>query len=200
MEQPKLRPFRPILRNEIPIYHGTPCENITIFQINKDSRKRTDFGLGIYFTTKLEQALEWSIRGTATKGFVYETYIDYRWIASGEVRIKEFLEYDEDFIRTYAQCRTVGIDPSIIKGKDIIYGWMLDSQGKDILEDCDKFNAGEISMQELRSKLPVFNDKDQLCLKTSNILDRLSITHKYATKLIPGKVRKEGNIKYKKIY
>lgn len=65
----------------IRLYHGSPYSDIQMFEINNKARSRTDYGMGVYFTTNREQAKKWSIRGNGvTHGYVYETQLDYTLI------------------------------------------------------------------------------------------------------------------------
>lgn len=193
--------LRPLLLhpNPVTLYHGSP-DIIPKFQITDKSRSRTDFGLGVYFTTNREQAKEWSIRGAGVKhGYVYEVKFDLRTIKSGTVRLKSFLDYNEEFIETFTYCRAFGTNPDNIKGYDMIYGLMLDSGGYTIQEICDGYTLGKYTMQQVKSKLMTFENKDQICIKSQDILDNLKIERVYETYLLGSytKSRKE-NIRWKK--
>lgn len=46
----------PINSSLIKLYHGSPYPNIEKFEITARTRRHTDYGLGVYFTTNREQA------------------------------------------------------------------------------------------------------------------------------------------------
>jgi len=46
---------------KVTLYHGTSNGEIDKFTLNQ-GRTDVDFGKGVYFTTKLQQAIDWSVR------------------------------------------------------------------------------------------------------------------------------------------
>lgn len=186
--------------NPISIYHGTPCESIRQFTILADARSRLDYGKGVYFTTNREQAKKWSVRGEGvSNGYVYEVKLDYRLILQGKFRLKQFLEYNDEFINTYTYCRTYGKDFDTILGYDVIYGLMIDGKGDAIIKECGDFALGKISRTELKRKLHILQDSDQLCIKNTELLHRLEIRKIYKTEVIKGRSKSdERNIIWKK--
>lgn len=200
MIQKKIRPLMPINSSLIKLYHGSPYPNIEKFEITARTRRHTDYGLGVYFTTNREQAKKWSVRGNAvTHGYVYETYLDYALIQNGLVKLKQFLGYDDEFIDTFTQCRTYGTDPTNIKGYDIIYGIMIDNNGTEIYSACDDFAKGKISREKLKIRLKALTDADQVCIKNNNLLKSLNIVKVEETCVIKGRSKDQGgNIIWKK--
>nr|DAG01625.1 MAG TPA: Protein of unknown function (DUF3990) [Siphoviridae sp. ct87j35] len=200
MIQKKIRPLMPINSSLIKLYHGSPYPNIKKFEITARTRSRTDYGLGVYFTTNREQAKKWSVRGNdVTHGYVYETCLDYTLIQNGTVKLKQFLGYDDEFIDTFTECRTHGTDPTNIKGYDIIYGIMIDSNGTEIYNACDAFAKGKISREKLKIRLKALTGADQVCIKNNKLLKSLKIVKVEETCVIEGRSKAQGgNIIWKK--
>ena len=63
--------------NNIILYHGTTVRDIAKFDLSKSRDTFLDYGKGMYFTTKEEQAKQWSTR-YSNVGFVYTVRIDWR--------------------------------------------------------------------------------------------------------------------------
>ena len=200
IEEQKLKPLR-FNMNPIPIYHGSPYSDITQFKIiNGLSRNLTDYGLGVYFTTNREQAKKWSVRGEGVKhGYVYETHLDYRLFLNGTFKLKEFLDYSDEFIDTFTFCRNRGCDPSSILGSDIIYGLMIDSNKETINAVCDDYSAGKVDRLYVKRKLKTLDMSDQICIKNPNLLNMLHISRIDETFVYPGRSKtEERNILWKK--
>ena len=199
-EEQKLKPLRTRL-NPITLYHGSPEPNILQFGIIPGkARSRTDYGLGIYFTTNREQAKKWSVRGSGVNhGYVYETHLDYRMILNGTFKLKEFLEYSDEFIDTFTFCRSKGFNPSNISGYDIIYGLMIDSNKETINHVCDDYSLGKVSRGYVKQKLKTLEMSDQICIKNPNLLNLLQISRVDETYVIKGRSKsEERNILWKK--
>ena len=196
----KLKPLK-FHMNPIKLYHGSPYPNITKFQIIESlSRSRTDYGLGVYFTTNREQAKKWSVRGAGVNhGYVYETQLDYRIIQSGKYKLKEFLEYNDEFLDTFTYCRSRGENSANIVGYDMIYGLMIDSKKEIINSTCDDYAVGKINRIDVKRKLKTLDMSDQICIKNSELLNQLKITGVDQTFIYPGRSKyEERNILWKK--
>jgi hypothetical protein len=142
----------------------------------------------LYFTTNLEQAKKWSVRGNGvTHGYVYKTCIDYSLINNGKIRLKEFLEYNDEFIDTFTYCRTYGKNPGSIKGYDIIYGLIVDSNGSTIYKICDEYAKGKIGKIDVKRELKTLNMSDQICIKNKKLINSLRIIDIKETQVIKGR-------------
>lgn len=153
------------------IYHGTDCRDILSFDFNHCGDNK-DFGKGVYFTTKIEQAIDWSLKLSST-GAVYECDVDF----SG-LKIQSFSSKDnEDQMYVLYLCR-IGLEEIVpdavddFDKADVIYGYVLDGSVRDFMQIAEQFNQGDISFDELCEKAKIFGDeKDQICVKTSRALE-----------------------------
>lgn len=188
--------FKP---NPITLYHGSPYI-INQFVVSQYARSRTDYGLGVYFTTNREQAKKWSVRGNGTKhGYVYEVHLDYRLIQNGQISLKEFLDYSDEFIDTFTVCRTYGISPDNIKNVDVVYGVMIDSNKDRINQICEDYALGKIDRVTVRRNLKLLKESDQVCIKNNTLLQALKIHRVDETYVLSGRSKnEERNILWRK--
>ena len=49
-------------RGIIRLYHGSNRADITHFDLRYSRRSFSDFGVGVYFTTSEEQAMQWAVK------------------------------------------------------------------------------------------------------------------------------------------
>ncbi|WP_026523461.1 MULTISPECIES: DUF3990 domain-containing protein [unclassified Butyrivibrio] len=174
----------------IKLYHGSPCQNITKFNIDY-SRNELDFGKGIYFTTDEEQAKQWSLKGNVGSGAVYEISIN-----PSLMNIKRYTTYSDEFIETFCLCR-VGLEDTIpdLCKYDAIYGYMLDHDSSRIIKYTNDYVMGIADAATVRANLRLFDHRNQFCIKKQELLDSLKIHRIMFTKRIPN----SREIKYTKI-
>lgn len=155
--------------NNIILYHGTTVRDIAKFDLSKSRDTFLDYGKGIYFTTNEEQAKQWATRHSSV-GVVYTVRIDL----SG-LKIKQYLNYSNEFINTFCLCRA-GLESDVkeIQGYDAIYGCMIDNDRETIVKIVNDYVLGATE-QQVRSSIKLLNAKDQFCIKTQEVLDKISI-------------------------
>lgn len=183
-------------RRIIKLYHGTPCDNIEKFDIRASRKSFLDFGVGIYFTTNEEQAMLWSIKHS-NHGVVYEVEID-----ASQLSILQFLTYSNDFIHTFCFCRA-GLEEMVsnINNYDAVYGYVIDNDKDIITTKTNDYVIGLATPAAIRNSIKVYEDKDQLCIKSQDILNGLEIKRKRYTEYIPGHPRNRREaVKWKKTW
>ena len=166
---------RNMVRN-MKIYHGSPDRNIKKFELNyRKARTDLDFGKGVYFTSKFEQAQTWSCKRTKS-GAVYECDVDFTNI--------NLLQYDssrdEDLLYLLCFCR-IGLEDiasEVAEGfdeADVIEGLVLDGTIPDFQKVAEQFVEGDLTFKELEEASKIYGDsKNQFCLKTEKALDILN--------------------------
>lgn len=153
------------------IYHGTANNNISVFDFGHCKENR-DFGKGVYFTTNIDQAKEWSVKHSAA-GTVYEYDVDF-----SDLKARVFSsKLDEDQLYVIYLCR-IGLEEIVpdavdnFDDADIVVGFMLDGQIRNFRFIAEKFNQGDISFEEFRDKLKMYDEgKSQICIKSARALD-----------------------------
>lgn len=168
-------------RRIVKLYHGSPRLDIHKFDIRYSRKSFLDFGVGIYFTTNESQAMLWSIK-QSDFGAVYEIELD-----TFPLNIKQYLSYSNDFINTFCLCRA-GLEESVVdmKGYDAVYGFVIDNDKAEIIKKTNDYALGLISPASVRNTIKVFDNKDQLCIKSQNILDNIAIKRVMYTEYIKG--------------
>lgn len=181
------------------IYHGTSERDLPFLD---DIKKRfdLDFGNGVYFTSNIEQAKEWSCRHQ-NKGAVYEYEIDLS-------TLKELkLSVDEDDY--YYLCYLCKINLEFIakeaidnfEDADVVYGRMIKNVGK-FKYKAEEFNEGNIKLEEFKNITKIHNDKDQFCFKNKKAINLANegIKKIYYTERENGKIviKNEKSITYDK--
>ena len=172
------------------IYHGSDCCNIENFEFGH-SRQDLDFGEGIYFTTSFEQAKSWSCRNS-TRGAVYECDIDFS--ALNVLRLEG--KANEDLAYTLYLCRIKLEDVAKdaidnFAEADVICGELLGGRIKKFKKDAERFNKGDISYEEYRSRMKLYNNtNDQICIKSDYALQLVnnSLLSKYLTEKRENKI------------
>lgn len=168
-------------RRIIKLYHGTPVDNIEKFDISASRKSFLDFGVGIYFTTNEDQAMLWSIKHS-DNGVVYEVEID-----ASKLNILQYLTYSNDFIHTFCFCRAGFEDILTELGKcDAVYGYVIDNDKEAITTKTNDYVLGLATPASVRNSIKVYDDKDQLCIKSQEVLDGIKIKRKRYTKYIQG--------------
>lgn len=153
------------------LYHGSKDKNITEFKLIH-KRNNLDFGEGVYLTVNKEQAEQWA-KKNETSGAVYVFEIDLK-----DLRVIEYT--DEDLNYVLYLCR-IGLEKDVARETidgfdeaDVISGKMLDGLTKEFELIAEKFNEGDISYDELKERIKLFDKKDQLCFKTQKAIDLLN--------------------------
>lgn len=161
---------------KITLYHGSSVGNITTFQLNK-GRNNLDFGKGVYFTTKLQQAINWSLKRNNT-GYVYVCELDIR-----DLKMLEFSRNCDNFAEIIHFCRIdlEELADEFVDGfdkADAIYGLVVDKKNPQIEKLATQYNEGDISYNEFYRNLDAIlfkNNMDQLCIKSDMALSKLNI-------------------------
>lgn len=172
-----LKKPRKILR----LYHGSPVKNIKHFDILYSRESFLDFGKGIYFTTSEEQAMQWSIKQSNT-GAVYMVEVD-----SDLLVLKQYLDYSDEFIDTFCLCRA-GFETTVnqIKGFNSVYGYVIDNDKAGIIKTTNDYALGKATPAMVRARIHVFDNKDQICFKNQEILNKLKIKNVRYTEYVSG--------------
>lgn len=181
-------------RRMLRLYHGSPYLNIKKFDISYSRDSFLDFGRGIYFTTSEEQAMQWSIKQSNT-GAVYMVEID-----SDLLNLKQYLTYSDEFIDTFCLCRA-GFEQGVrqIKGYNSIYGYVIDNDKNGIVKTTNDYVIGKATAAMVRARIHVFDNKDQICFKNQDIIDKLTIKNVRYTACVPGYDRNDRRaVKWKK--
>lgn len=181
-------------RRIVKLYHGTYARGITKFDISKSRKSFLDFGRGIYFTTNEQQAMIWSVRHSR-EGVVYEIELD-----TSLINIKQYFTYSDKFIETFCFCRA-GLESNVldIKGYDAVYGYVIDNDKETIVKRVNDYTLGNASASEIRGSIKVFDNKDQLCIKNQNILNKIVIKRCMETEVVSGYPRgSERAVRWKK--
>jgi hypothetical protein len=169
-----LRPLNEL--RKITLYHGSKDGSINSFSLNV-GRPDVDFGRGVYFTTKLQQAIDWSVKH-ADCGYVYVCEFDPE-----DLKILEYRKNCDDFAEIIHLCR-IDLEElacDFIEGfeqADCVYGCLVDG-GKPHLEElANQYNEGDIPFSTFYEELDAIlytSDKDQLCIKTIAGLQKITI-------------------------
>ena len=157
------------------LYHGTGNRTISTFDFEHCKKKR-DFGLGVYFSSNYDQAVEWSCHDSA-EGAVYVCDLDL-----SSFSLLELKSQDDDLFYILYLCRIdlEEIVPDSVDNydkADIIAGPLLDGKMTCFRNIAEQFNGGDISANRfigiVRHKL--FNSThDQYCIKTKRALDAVN--------------------------
>lgn len=180
------------------IYHGSSDRTIKKFELNNaKARTALDFGKGVYFTSKFEQARAWSCKYTET-GAVYECDIDF-----SDLILQYNNTENDDLLYLLCFCR-IGLEDiasEVAEGfddADVIVGLMLDGTVKDFYRIAEQFIEGDLTFEELKEKTIIYDDqkRNQFCLKTkkafellNNGLSRVYFTEKRENTVVVAKVR-----------
>ena len=172
-----------MMEGTMKFYHGTDNRNIERFVMFNKSPKK-DFGKGVYLTTNIEQAKEWSCKYSVT-GAVYEFDINLENLKQLDLSNVEDLYYVIYLCRINLEdIAKETIDN--FDNADIVSGFMLDGSIGDFEKIAELFNEGELSYDEFYSKINMFDkDKNQICVKTEQGLAEINagIVKKYYTKI-----------------
>ena len=168
-------------RGIIRLYHGSSSLGIKHFDLKYSRKSFSDFGVGVYFTTSEEQAMQWAVKNS-TVGAVYTVSLDIRGLD-----IKQYLTYSDEFIDTFCLCRAGFEDQAkCILGHDIIYGFMIDNDKKAITKATNDYVTARIEAKQVRGAIKVFDNKDQLCIKSQDILNTITVTSPRLVERVPG--------------
>lgn len=181
-------------RRIIRLYHGSPVLDIDKFDLSYSRDSFLDFGRGMYFTTSEEQAMIWSIK-KSNIGAVYMVEID-----SLKLNLKQYLTYSNEFINTFCLCRA-GFEEEVydIKGYNSIYGYVIDNDKDGIVKSTNDYVLGIATAAQVRANIKVYEDKDQLCVKSQDILDNMIIKSVRYTTYVGGYPRNDRrSVRWKK--
>lgn len=168
-------------RGIIRLYHGSSRTDITHFELKYSRKNFSDFGVGVYFTTSEEQAMQWAVK-SSNVGAVYAIDLDIRGLD-----IKQYLTYSDKFIDTFCLCRAGFEDQAQdIKGHSIVYGFMIDNDKKAITKATNDYVTARIQANQVRGAIKVFDNKDQLCIKRQDILDKIIVKTPRLVERVPG--------------
>lgn len=150
------------------LYHGSKTRGIRKFEL-RNNRKKLDFGVGVYLTTKYEQAKEWAGSG----GSVYKFDVDPNFL--------NWIEYkDEDLNYVLYLCR-INLEEIAKEAvdcfdiADVIAGKMLGGKIWRFEQKAKIFNKGDIEYDQFAQGVKLFDDdKDQVCFKTQRAIDLLN--------------------------
>ena len=167
------------------IYHGTKCTSIQNFEFGH-SRVNLDFGEGIYFTTNLAQAMEFSCKNKNHCGAVYESEIDVSKLKILRLKGQE----NEDLAYTLYLCRICLEDVAKetiddFEESDIIWGELLDGKIKQFKKISELFNCGDVSFDVYAPEVKLYDSSnDQICVKSLEALAMVNegLTCKYYTR------------------
>lgn len=170
----KLWPVTTIEIKKMKLYHGSKDPNITEFKL-KNNRSNLDFGVGVYLTTIQKQAEQWA----GKNGVVYVFEIDL-----SALHVMEYTDEDLHYVLYLCRIDLEDVAREAIDGfedADIIAGKMLDGSVHGFEKTAEEFNEGEVSYEELKRWIRLFDKKDQLCFKTQKAIDLLnkSLVGKY---------------------
>ncbi len=149
------------------LYHGSKDLDITEFKL-KNNRSNLDFGMGVYLTTIQKQAEQWA----GENGAVYVFEIDLSTMC-----VKEYTDEDLHYVLYLCRINLEDIARETIDGfedADIIAGRMLDGSVHGFEKVAEKFNEGDVSYEELKRWIRLFDKKDQLCFKSQRAIDLLN--------------------------
>lgn len=181
-------------RRIIRFYHGSRKIDIPKFDISFSRESFLDFGVGMYFTTSEKQAMLWSIKHSNV-GAVYMIDLD-----TSLLNIKQYLSYSNDFINTFCLCRA-GFEDSLkeLNTYDAIYGYVIDNDYEGIVKRTNDYALGKATAAQVRGGIKVYDDKDQLCIKKQEILDKIEIKSVRLTEYVRGYDRNDWRaVKWKK--
>lgn len=181
-------------RRILRLYHGTPKLDIDRFDIIYSRSSFLDFGRGIYFTTNEEQAMLWSIK-QSNVGAVYTVEID-----TSKLKLKQYLNYSDEFINTFCLCRA-GLEDIVseIEGYNSIYGYVIDNDKDGIIKYTNDYALRKVTAAQVRAKIRIYENKDQLCIKSQDILDKMVIKSVRYTQYVNGYPRNDRRaVKWKK--
>jgi hypothetical protein len=90
--------------------------------------------------------------------------------------LKQYLTYSNEFINTFCMCRA-GFENDVneIIGYNSIYGYVIDNNKETIVKATNDYALGKITAGTVRASVRVFDNKDQICFKNQDIIDKLII-------------------------
>ena len=153
-------------------YHGTDNENIIVFD-NKQKKKKSDFGgLGIYATTLIDQAKEWSCKNSVN-GVVYISEID---LNKYPLNIIYYDGNEEDFKYLCYLCRNKTEDAAKetiynYENADIIIGPVL-SNINNLYRNIKKLHGDNFSINKNKSNIKKIFFKKVTKNDTFDIIDK----------------------------
>lgn len=139
------------------------------------SREHLDFGKGFYLTTIREQAEKYALRFIRREK---TAYINIYWLDDdlSAFRIKEFLQYDAEWLEYVGQCRTGHAHQEF----DLIAGGIADDR---VFNTVDLYFAGEISKEDALKRLIYEKPNHQICILNQEIISQ-HLTFKEAVPFI----------------
>ena len=163
--------------SNLTLYHGA-YELFDEIDTSKFNRFRY-FGAGFYLTSKYDQAFKWgkslAERHEKDNHYIY-TYRISNYIPEN-MRIKELLDYDKEWLDYIVQNRFHGGSETPLDNYDIVYDKMADNRSFMIASLIAKYHNGEIPYNNVISKIKWKRDtKDQYCFKTDlgmSVLQRI---------------------------
>ena len=104
-----------------------------------------------------------------------------------DLDIKQYLTYSDGFIDTFCLCRAGFEDQALgIKGHSIVYGFIIDNDKKAITKATNDYVTAKIQANQVRGAIKVFDNKDQLCIKRQDILDKIMVAPPRLVERVPG--------------
>ena len=151
------------------LFHGTSKQNLKTFKIIKRKNNTPEFGDGLYFTTNLEQAKEWSCYKSKT-GAVYEIDIDLKKL-KGKNLENDDLFYYLSYLNRIDLKELVDECLDELNGLDYIFGKMIKNVDE-FKENAEKFNEGDIELKDFKKLTKWFGKGyNQYCFKSKEAID-----------------------------
>ena len=161
------------------LYHGTEMPHKWI-DLQK-SNPYNDFGAGYYLTSYFSQAASWA-KNKCLSGNVCYIY-EYELLSvPDDLRIQEFLHYDEAWLnyitKNRAKNRVYGRGDNL----DIVYDRMADNFHDQLIKAINDYSLGKISPQRALNIIQFTiksGKRDQYCFKTEKAIRLLKRVHCY---------------------
>lgn len=150
------------------LYHGTNTLYDTV-DLNL-CQPFKDFGVGYYLTTDKAQAQKWAQHKANHSDIAYIYSYSIRKPFDADLRVREFLKYDKDWVDFITANRTGLIDEKY----DIVYDRIADNNWQNITQILTSYKAGQMDADEVIRHLQKRDTSaDQYCFKTANALSIL---------------------------
>ena len=172
------------------LYHGSKDKNIKIFHIIPRNNNPPEFGDGVYFTSILNQAIEWSCRYNNT-GAVYTIDIDLEQLNGINLRNRRDDEQALFYYTAYLNrinLRDIAIDClGELDGIDYIFGDVI-AETRKFITLSEQFNCGDIEIDQFIEKTKTIEKYEQYCFRSQKAINMIncSIKEIIYTKKIDG--------------
>lgn len=158
------------------LYHGS---NVEVRKPSlRLSRKKTDFGRGLYTTTSAEQAEHWTSikidRAKSGRRVVSVFEVDDNLLTNSEIKIREFHGPDEAWLNFVVDSRK-----GVQHDYDLVFGPVANDK---VFTVVNLYENGVIDAPAAIAQLKAYKTYDQLSFHTERVIRELRFVESYEVK------------------